>query len=130
MTEKWDMFQSLGVQCISSPSTQEEDEVTKRMLQKLEVSNRRRELNDNSIGIFIQEAVAFEKDSTISSQQLYQVYKAWCEQEGVIEETMRTFCYRLKHGSYRVKATVLYQNGKQCRGFRGIRIKGNDTCDT
>jgi phage/plasmid-associated DNA primase len=130
MTEKWDMFQSLGVQCISSPSTQKEDDVLTRMLQKLEVSNRRRELNYNSIGIFMQEAVAFEKDSTISSQQLYEAYKAWCEHEGVIEETMRTFCYWLKHGSYRVKATVLYQNGKQCRGFRGIRIKENDTCDT
>ena len=130
MTEKWDMFQILGVQRISSPSTQKEDDVVKRMMQKLEASHRRRELNCNSIGIFMQEAVAFEKDSTISSQQLYKVYKAWCEQEGVIEETMRTFCYRLKHGSYPVKATVLYQNGKQCRGFRGIRIKGNDTCDT
>lgn len=66
MTEKWDVFQRLGIQTISSSTAQEEDDVIKRMQRKLEASNRRRELCHNSIGVFMQEAVAFDMDKTIS----------------------------------------------------------------
>ena len=103
-------------------SSVKEDPVT-IMIKRSEAWARRMELQTNSIAVFMREVAEFDADGTISSQELYERYRAWCIHERLAPDTIRTLCYRLKHGTYGVKATVLCKNGKQCRGFRGIRIK-------
>lgn len=97
---------------------------------QLAISERQHNLRRNSIAVFMQEMVQLDSDSTISSAELYAIYSAWCRRENAVLEPMRALCYRLKHGSYPVKATVFYQGKKQCRGFRGLRIAEHDACDT
>ena len=99
-----------------------------------ERQRRREDIREDSIRVFLEEETgfAFDLSSRISTQELYDIYCAWCQSEKVPPEGLRALSWRLKHSSkcYPVKETMLTRNGRRCRGFVGIRAVTDNTDNT
>ncbi len=70
--------------------------------------------------------IRFETDSTVSSKDLYVVYKLWCEDNALAPLAQKSFCSYLKQNesSYRIRYTNKVNIGrdKYVRGFVGMAI--------
>lgn len=70
--------------------------------------------------------IEFNPDSTVSSKDLYAVYKLWCEDNALAPLVQKSFCSYLKQNesSYRIRYTnkVNIGRGKYVRGFVGMAI--------
>ncbi len=70
--------------------------------------------------------IEFNSDSTVSSKDLYAVYKLWCEDNALAPLAQKSFCSYLKQNesSYRIRYTnkVNIGRGKYVRGFAGMAI--------
>ena len=76
----------------------------------------------------------FDPDGSISSQELYDIYKSWCIREELPIKPAREFWLYLKEAAPRYRLTysgnILNSQGKRCRGFRGIRALKDHTDTT
>ncbi len=70
--------------------------------------------------------IELNPDSTVSSKDLYAVYKLWCEDNALAPLAQKSFCSYLKQNesSYRIRYTnkVNIGRGKYVRGFVGMAI--------
>ena len=86
-------------------------------------------LQQHSREIFFQEPedICFDLDGSISSARLYAIYRHWCREKGVLEQTERAFSLfvRKNAASYRLvySMNIPTPEGKHVRGYRGIREK-------
>lgn len=79
-------------------------------------------LQEDPLSVFLEDA--FQKDpvSSISSQELYEIYCSWCSKEHLAAVPIRSICYYLKHKTNNaVLPCTMMKEGKRCRGFRGIK---------
>ena len=79
-------------------------------------------LQEDPLALFLEDA--FQKDpvSSISSQELYDIYCSWCSKEHLPAVPIRSLCYYLKHKTNNaVLPCTMMKEGKRCRGFRGIK---------
>ena len=86
-------------------------------------------LQEHSRELFFQEPedICFDPDGSISSARLYAIYRHWCREKGIVEQTERTFSLFVKKNaaSYRLvySMNIPTPDGKHIRGYRGIREK-------
>ena len=108
---------------------QEEEQRERIRQQELEQWQRqyeaRRLLYDNP-KVFLETdgLYCYDPDGSISSQELYQIYRSWCIAKHIPIESPRTFWVRMREYGPTHALTysmVIGSNGKRCRGFRGIR---------
>lgn len=96
--------------------------------QKLEQIRRQRELQlrfyDNP-RLFLDTPglYCYDPDGSISSQDLYQIYRKWCLEQRIPLATPREFWLKIRKYApeYALSYCILTGiSGKRCRGFRGI----------
>lgn len=76
----------------------------------------------------------YDPDGCISSQELYEIYRAWCIRNRLPLCTPREFWLDIKHLApqyqLRYSGQVPDSRGKRVRGFRGIRaLTGEEQAD-
>jgi len=84
------------------------------------IKQRHRSDND-AVGMWIDECCMQGQQYFTGSTVLYQSYKQWCETAGVRPKQQKGFALSLQHKGY--KPDRLVENGKQVRGFCGLRIR-------
>lgn len=115
-----------------------EEEARQRELQRLREEERSRAeaarqrrlalIYDNARQFLKEGLLVSDPDGTISSQELYRVYREWCIREGLPIKPPREFWLNIKsagpaHG-ISPSGSLKTPEGKRCRGFRGIRVPG------
>jgi len=82
---------------------------------------------EDSIRFFLEETPGFVYDPAgkLSSQELYALYEAWCQQEKLLVKPRReVFLYVKKHAArYQLTHSthIPVADGKRVRGFLGLR---------
>ena len=82
---------------------------------------------EDSVRFFLEETPGFAYDPAgkLSSQELYALYQAWCQQEKLpVKPRREVFLYVKKHASrYQLihSTHIPVADGKRVRGFLGIR---------
>ena len=70
--------------------------------------------------------VAFHPDSEASTKDLYEAYKAWCEDNAEITLTAKSFANQMAQlaESWHLTAdnNIYIGRGKRCRGYHGIAV--------
>lgn len=67
----------------------------------------------------------FDEEGCLSSQAIYDLYRRWCRDKGVMPEPPRTLWLHLKEHTLKYhlaySMNIPTENGRHVRGFRGIR---------
>lgn len=71
--------------------------------------------------IFITENFTLDSSSEISSVELYNSYKIWCEDNGIVAEGKKTFYGKVRDFSITIRYTKVIINGKKVNGFKGLK---------
>ena len=90
-------------------------------------------LEDNA-RVFLDEGpLEYDARSTVSSRQLYRHYCRWCDRLQLPVKPFREFCLHVKEAapSHRMSCShsILNEEGKRCRGYRGIRLVTDNCSD-
>ena len=103
---------------------QEEEDRKQRLLQQRLYKNHI--LFMETEGLYV-----FDPNGSISSRELYELYKTWCIREELPIKPPREFWLYLKEAAPRYRLTysgnIIDSRGKRCRGFRGIRAVTQNT---
>ena len=83
------------------------------------LSHKRKEVLNASE--FITENFTLDSSSEISSVELYNSYKIWCEDNGIVAEGKKTFYGKVKDFSITIRYTKVMVNGKKVNGFKGLK---------
>jgi hypothetical protein len=99
---------------------------------KAKRDNLRRErywkLREDPLAVFLEDVFQLDPVSSISSQEIYEIYCSWCSKEHLPAVPIRSLCYWLKHKTNNaVLPCTMVKEGKRCRGFRGLRCNRNNT---
>lgn len=119
----------------------EEDRERERQRQEqvrlLEEKNRRRWLlhqrlyENHRLFMETEGLYVLDPNGSISSQELYDIYRTWCIREELPIKPAREFWLYLKETAPEYRLTysgnITNSSGKRCRGFRGIRALDPDT---
>ena len=85
-------------------------------------------LRENPMAVFLEEVFQLDPVSSISSQEIYEIYCSWCSKEHLPAKPIRSLCYWLKHKTNNaVLPCTMVKEGKRCRGFRGLRCNTSNT---
>lgn len=92
------------------------------------LAERYNKLRSEPLPVFLEEMCSFDPVSSISSQELYEIYCQWCSKEHIAAFPIRSLCYWLKHKANNgvIPCTMVIE-GKRCRGFRGLRRNTGNT---
>ena len=83
------------------------------------LSHKRKEVLNASE--FISENFTLDSSSEISSVELYNSYKIWCEDNGIVAEGKKTFYGKVKDFSITIRYKKVMVNGKKVNGFKGLK---------
>ena len=85
-------------------------------------------LRENPMAVFLEDVFQLDPVSSISSQEIYEIYCSWCSKEHLPAMPIRSLCYWLKHKTNNaVLPCTMVKEGKRCRGFRGLRCNTSNT---
>ena len=136
-TEYWQMAERIREKLQNDPYRQaqrrkrEEEERAQEEQERLERERSERirkfrAMQENSIRYFMLEASCLRLDpkEKTPSALIYDGYCRWCEEQGILPETIRTFCLHLKKNAreYKIAPTNFIWQGRHIRGFRGIGL--------
>lgn len=103
--------------------------------QEREAYRKRQARRYDNARLFLEEGIlVYDPDGTISSQELYRLYRLWCIREELPLKPPREFWLHIKEAGPRhglcYSSSLKDREGKRCRGFRGARAPREESLNT